>query len=116
VAINLGAGSRARAPGAVLVAAVLLAAALITWILTIDRMAGMDAGPGTDLGALGWFLGLWVTMMAAMMFPSAAPMAVVVRRVAGERERGGLGAFVSTRGRWWRAPRSPPPAPTSSRR
>jgi predicted metal-binding membrane protein len=96
VAISLRAGSRARAPGAVLVAAVLLAAALLTWILTVERMGGMDAGPGTDLGALGWFLGLWVTMMAAMMFPSAAPMAMVVGRVAGERERGRLGAFAST--------------------
>jgi predicted metal-binding membrane protein len=36
-------------------------------------MAGMDAGPGTALGALGWFLGVWVVMMAAMMFPSLAP-------------------------------------------
>jgi predicted metal-binding membrane protein len=96
VAISLGAGSRARAPGAVLVAAVLLAAALITWILTIERMRGMDAGPGTDLGALGWFLGVWVTMMAAMMFPSAAPMAVVVNRVSGQRARGGPGALAST--------------------
>jgi hypothetical protein len=22
---------------------------------TVERMAGMDGGPGTDLGALGWF-------------------------------------------------------------
>jgi predicted metal-binding membrane protein len=36
-------------------------------------MAGMDAGPGTDLGALGWFLGVWVVMMAAMMLPSLTP-------------------------------------------
>ena len=34
----------------------------------------MDAGPGTDLGGLGWFVGVWVTMMAAMMLPSAVPM------------------------------------------
>jgi predicted metal-binding membrane protein len=34
----------------------------------------MDAGPGTELGGLGWYLGIWVTMMAAMMLPSAAPM------------------------------------------
>jgi predicted metal-binding membrane protein len=96
VAISVGAGSRARWRGAVLVAAVLLAAALTTWILTIERMRGMDAGPGTDLGALGWFLGVWVTMMAAMMFPSAAPMAVVVNRVSGQRARGGPGALAST--------------------
>ena len=36
-------------------------------------MAGMDGGPGTGLGTLGWFLGVWVVMMAAMMFPSLAP-------------------------------------------
>ena len=33
----------------------------------------MDGGPWTDLGTLGWFVGVWVVMMAAMMFPSVAP-------------------------------------------
>ena len=47
--------------------------AAIAWWLTADRMAGMDAGPGTDLGALGWFVGVWVVMMAAMMFPAVSP-------------------------------------------
>jgi predicted metal-binding membrane protein len=51
----------------------LLALAALAWWSTADRMAGMDAGPGTALGALGWFLGIWVVMMAAMMFPSLAP-------------------------------------------
>ena len=51
----------------------LFALAAVAWWSTADRMAGMDAGPGTDLGALGWFLGVWVVMMAAMMFPSLAP-------------------------------------------
>jgi len=37
----------------------------------------MDAGPGTDLGAFGWFIGIWVTMMAAMMLPSAVPTVVM---------------------------------------
>jgi predicted metal-binding membrane protein len=53
--------------------ALLLALAGLAWWSTADRMAGMDAGPGTALGALGWFLGVWVVMMAAMMFPSLAP-------------------------------------------
>ncbi|HET7047328.1 MAG TPA: DUF2182 domain-containing protein [Solirubrobacteraceae bacterium] len=51
----------------------LLLLAGVAWWSTADRMAGMDAGPGTALGALGWFLGVWVVMMAAMMFPSLAP-------------------------------------------
>ncbi|MGE0028402.1 MAG: DUF2182 domain-containing protein [Thermoleophilia bacterium] len=62
--------------------AALLAVALATWIVTIGRMQGMDAGPGTDLGRLGWFVGVWVTMTAAMMLPSTAPMVAAVRRAA----------------------------------
>jgi predicted metal-binding membrane protein len=53
----------------------LLAAAAIAWVVTADRMQGMDAGPGTDLGAFGWFAGIWAVMMAAMMLPSLVPMA-----------------------------------------
>ena len=33
----------------------------------------MDGGPWTELGTLAWFVGVWVVMMAAMMFPSVAP-------------------------------------------
>jgi predicted metal-binding membrane protein len=55
--------------------AALLAAAGLAWWSTADRMAGMDAGPGTALGSVGWFTGVWVTMMAAMMLPSLAPSA-----------------------------------------
>jgi predicted metal-binding membrane protein len=53
----------------------------------------MDAGPGTDLGGLGWFVGVWVTMMGAMMFPSIAPMVLAYARIEkgyGHRERTGL--------------------------
>jgi predicted metal-binding membrane protein len=69
----------------VAVTAAVLGAALAAWIVTVDRMQSMDAGPGTDLGALGWFVGIWVTMMAAMMLPSAAPMALLYARTAGDR-------------------------------
>ena len=61
--------------------ALLLALAAVGWWSTADRMAGMDAGPGTDLGALGWFLGVWVVMMAAMMFPSLAPTTALYSRM-----------------------------------
>jgi predicted metal-binding membrane protein len=70
------------------VSAVLLAAALGMWIVVAERMQGMDAGPGTSPGALGWFLGIWVTMMAAMMLPSVAPVVTLFARVAGGREHG----------------------------
>jgi predicted metal-binding membrane protein len=70
-------------------AALLLGGALAAWIITVDRMRGMDAGPGTDLGGLGWYVGIWVTMMAAMMLPSAAPMVMLFARVAADRRRRG---------------------------
>jgi len=76
-------------------AALLLSVALAMWIVTIERMRGMDMGPGTELGALGWYVGIWVTMMAAMMLPSAAPMVLVFARIARERNRRGQ-AFVPT--------------------
>lgn len=69
--------------------ALLLGAALAAWIVTVERMSGMDMGPGTNLGGLGWFVGIWVTMMAAMMLPSVAPMVLLFDRVSSERARRG---------------------------
>jgi predicted metal-binding membrane protein len=60
----------------------LVVGATAAWAVTVERMHGMDAGPGTDLGGLGWYLGIWVTMTAAMMLPSAAPAAGSVARLA----------------------------------
>jgi hypothetical protein len=47
--------------------------AAVCWWWTVRQMRGMDQGPWTSLGMLGWVLGIWVVMMAAMMFPSVAP-------------------------------------------
>jgi predicted metal-binding membrane protein len=71
--------------GRLVLVALLFALAGLAWWSTADRMAGMDAGPGTDLGALGWFLGVWVVMMAAMMFPSMAPTAALYARMTRRR-------------------------------
>lgn len=51
----------------------------------------MDMGPGTDLGSLGWYLGVWITMMAAMMLPSALPMVLLFQQIAARRARAGSG-------------------------
>jgi predicted metal-binding membrane protein len=51
-------------------------------VITFERMRGMDAGPGTDLGGLGWYLGIWVTMTAAMMLPSVLPQVARLARRA----------------------------------
>jgi predicted metal-binding membrane protein len=65
--------------------ALLFALAALGWWSTADRMRGMDDGPWTALGALGWFLGVWVVMMAAMMFPSLAPTVALYARMARDR-------------------------------
>jgi predicted metal-binding membrane protein len=76
--------------------ALVLAGASVTWVVAIDRMRGMDDGPGTDLGGLGWFLGVWVTMMAAMMLPSVAPVVLTFARVTEHRARTRGAAVVPT--------------------
>ena len=65
--------------------ALLFALSGIAWWSTVERMRGMDAGPGTDLGTLGWFLGVWVVMMAAMMFPSVSPTVALYARMTKRR-------------------------------
>ena len=62
-------------------AIVLIATAAACWAITARRTQGMDMGPGTDLGSLGWFAVVWVTMMAAMMLPSLGPMALTYTRL-----------------------------------
>ena len=39
------------------------------WVVGAQAMDGMDMGVATELGSFGSFVGLWVTMMAAMMLP-----------------------------------------------
>jgi predicted metal-binding membrane protein len=75
----------------------LLALALVGWLVTDERMAGMDHGPGTHLGTLGFYVTAWVVMMAAMMFPSIWPMVMAYRRIqARRRELGRPGARAGT--------------------
>jgi predicted metal-binding membrane protein len=78
----------------------LLAMAVTAWALLLawhGSGAEMDVGMASPTMGLRppLFLAIWVTMMVAMMFPTAAPMVLTFHRVqAGRRERGG--AFVST--------------------
>jgi predicted metal-binding membrane protein len=65
--------------------ATLFALAAVGWWWTVDQMNGMDNGPWTALGAAGWFLGVWVVMMAAMMFPSVSPTVALYARMTGEQ-------------------------------
>ena len=76
--------------------ALLFLLAGLAWWSTVDRMRGMDDGPGTSLGTLGWFLGVWTVMMAAMMFPSVTPTVALYSRMT--KERSPAAPFVFTSG------------------
>jgi predicted metal-binding membrane protein len=58
----------------------LAALAAAAWAVTVTQARSMGNGPGTMGLALLPFLGLWVLMMAAMMLPSVAPVAVLWTR------------------------------------
>jgi predicted metal-binding membrane protein len=53
------------------------------WVIAVRQMNGMDMGVGTDLGSFGFFVGMWVSMMAAMMLPGAAPAVFRRARMSG---------------------------------
>jgi predicted metal-binding membrane protein len=82
-ATSVGALSAVRARLALV--GLLFALAVVGWWWTVRRMDGMDAGPWTGLGALGWFLGVWAVMMAAMMFPSLAPTVALYAHMTRDR-------------------------------
>jgi len=63
----------------------LFAVAALSWWWVGDQMRGMDNGPWTGLGTFGWFLGVWVVMMTAMMFPSVAPTIALYSRMTRQR-------------------------------
>jgi len=67
--------------------ATLFVLAAVAWLVSGLRMSGMDAGPGSPLGTFGFFIVTWVVMMAAMMFPSAAPMVAVYVGIQRGRRR-----------------------------
>ena len=70
---------RVSTAGAVALTAMLgLAAAC--WAVAVWQMSGMAMGVATQLGSFGFFIAVWVAMMAAMMLPGLAP--AVVRRAA----------------------------------
>jgi len=63
----------------------LVAIAAACWWWTARQMDGMDTGPWSGLGTLGWFVAVWVAMMAAMMLPSVAPTVALYAKMAQRR-------------------------------
>src|SRR6516165_9258568 len=73
-----------RAAGPAIVLAATLALASACWAAAAWLMDGMDMGVATRPGSFGFFAAAWVTMMAAMMLPGAAPAVARRARVSGK--------------------------------
>jgi predicted metal-binding membrane protein len=55
------------------------------WVIAVWQMHGMDRGTATQLGSFGFFIAVWVAMMAAMMLPGAVPALLARARTIGVR-------------------------------
>ena len=72
-----------RAAGPAIVLAATLGLAAACWAAAAWLMDGMDMGVATRPGPFGLFAAVWVTMMAAMMLPGAAPAVARHARMSG---------------------------------
>lgn len=52
----------------------LIGCAALAWLVTVQQVNGMPAGPGTMGLGLAGFLAIWELMMIAMMLPTLAPL------------------------------------------
>jgi predicted metal-binding membrane protein len=60
-----------------------LGLAAAAWVVAARQMNGMNMGVATRLGSFAFFVGLWASMMAAMMLPGAAPAVLRRARASG---------------------------------
>ena len=71
-----------------------LGLAAASWVVAVRQMNGMDMGVATRLGSFAFFVAVWVSMMAAMMLPGAAP--AVLRRARARRGVRAVPVFVGS--------------------
>jgi predicted metal-binding membrane protein len=82
-------------------ATVLGVLAIVAWIASVRLMNGMAMDDRFSVGSFGFFVGLWVVMMAAMMFPSVWPTLSLYATITRSRSTAGMraaaesGAFVA---------------------
>lgn len=60
----------------------------LAWLIVVRQSAQMDPGTGTMGISPGLFFPMWLAMMAAMMFPSVAPVALMWTRSIRGRSHG----------------------------
>jgi predicted metal-binding membrane protein len=75
--------------------AFLITLAALAWWSTVRAMPGTGVSPSADLGALGWFVGVWIVMMAAMMLPAVSLTVALYARMTRRRGLARPMAFTS---------------------
>jgi predicted metal-binding membrane protein len=78
----------------------LVVVTILAWILTLHQFQSMGNGGGTMGMPFGLFVAMWTAMMAAMMFPSVAPVAIlwtrsIVYRLSGLAALSRIALFIS---------------------
>jgi predicted metal-binding membrane protein len=92
-------GERALSPTSkrrIATATVLGALAVVAWIASVRRMDDVGMDDRFSAGTFGFFIGLWVVMMAAMMFPSVWPTLSLHATIARSRSTAGVRAAVES--------------------
>jgi predicted metal-binding membrane protein len=91
IALNTTPASRRRIATAIVLGCLAVGA----WLASVRTMSGMEMGGRFSVGSFGFFVVLWVLMMAAMMFPSVWPAVSIYGLVI--RRRASAGAHLAVR-------------------
>lgn len=84
--------------------AALLVLTALGWVVILSQSGDSESmgamhehgmGPDLTMGSAPLFFAMWVAMMAAMMFPAAAPMILLYAKVQEQRQSGNTALFVA---------------------
>ena len=81
-------------PVATAIIATLIGVAAAAWLVTAQQAASMAAMGGIAMVGGGLFLGTWVVMTVAMMFPAVAPIVLTYAGVVRSRGEATMGTVV----------------------
>ena len=71
----------------------IVALTVLAWIVTLDQVRAMGNGAGTMGMSFVAFVAMWTAMMAAMMFPSMAPVAILWTRSIVHRSSSAVASY-----------------------
>ena len=70
-----------------------VALTVLAWVVTLDQVRAMGNGAGTMGMSFVAIVAMWIAMMAAMMFPSMAPVAILWTRSIVSRSSSAVASY-----------------------